>query len=224
MAIRDEDSATAELRRDAVFHGAALLADKDTGHLASAVTSVVADLKSAADAAEDAETKRVVALARLARADFELDESLRQFELDLQKATNKDRKHPLFRAALPNGLSAVVSLRGAEQHEEVERISKVLEKRSAELAKAYSKELLRLSKAAVDAETAYVKASTAASAAFGEEVLARTSLVRQLQKNEGALLSLFPGQRRRVRSFYRPTRRRGAAPDDGTPETEKVDG
>lgn len=224
MGIRDEESASSELKRDAVFHSAALTADKATDHLTAGVTAVVAGLNAAVSAAEAAETQRVVALARLSRADFELDELLRQLELDLQKETNKNRKDPLFRAVLPNGLSAVLTLRGSEQHEEVERIVKVLDKRSVGLGKVYSKELLRLSKASVDAETAWKRAATAATAAFGEEVLARTELVRQLQKNEGALLSLFPGQRRRVRSFYRPTRRRGAAPDDGTPESEKVDG
>lgn len=101
---------------------------------------------------------------------------------------------------------------------------RALEKRSAPLAKGYGKELLRLSNAAVTAELAWKKASTEAATAFGEEVLARTDLVRQLQKNEGALTTLFPGQRRRVRSFFRPTRRRGAAPDDGSPEPEKVEG
>jgi hypothetical protein len=224
MAIRDEGSASAELKRDAVFHKAALLADKAAEHLAASVQSVIARLKTAVDAAEAAESERVVALARLSRADFELDDRLRLLELDLQKETNKNRKDPLFRAVLPDGLSPIVALRGARQHEQVIRIAKALEKRSPELAKAYSKELVRLSKAAVDAETAWRSASTDAVAAFGDEVLARTELVRQLQKNEGALLALFPGQRRRVRSFYRPTRRRGAAPDDGTPETERIDG
>lgn len=218
MAIRDEDSASAELKRDATFHSAALTADKATEHLAAGVEQVVKNLKSAVETAEDAEDARLIALARLARADFELDEALRQLELDLQKATNKNRKDPLFRAILPDGLASVVALRGTEQAEVVDRIVKALEKRAASLSKSYSKDLLRLAKAAVDAEATWRRATTTASAAFGEEVLARTELVRQLQKNEGALLSLFPGQRRRVRSFYRPTRRRGAAPDDGSPE------
>jgi hypothetical protein len=43
-------------------------------------------------------------------------------------------------------------------------------------------------------------------------------LIQQMQKNEGALLTVYPGQRRRVRSYFRPAHRRGAAPDTGAPE------
>ncbi len=121
----------------------------------------------------------------------------------------------------PGGLSALVAMRGSEQNEAVGTVVKVLDKRAPDLAKSYVKELSRLSKIAVDAETAWKKAETSASAVFGEEVLARLELVRQLQKNEGALTTLFPGQRRRVRSFFRPTRRRVAAADDGSPESDK---
>lgn len=216
MAIRDEESGSSELKRDARFHSAAVTADKRTEHLAGGVQAVVEALTKAALATEAADDARLISLARLTRADFELDERLRELDLDLLKAVSKNRKDPLYRAVLPNGLSAVVAMRGREQGEAVDSLVNALDKRSPELAKEYSKDLARLSKAAVDAETA--------SSVFGEEVLARLDLVRQLQKNEGALLSLFPGQRRRVRSFYRPTRRRGAAPDDGAPEAEKVEG
>lgn len=223
MAIRDEESGSAELKRDARFHGAAVIADKRSEHLAAGVQAVVTELTKAALATEAADDARLVALARLTRADFELDERLRELELDVLKAVSKNRKDPLYRAVFPNGLSAVVALRGQEQGEAVDTIVKALDKRAPAIAKDYSKDLARLSKVAVDAEAAWKKAETNASV-FGEEVLARLDLVRQLQKNEGALLTIFPGQRRRVRSFYRPTRRRGAAPDDGAPESEKAEG
>ena len=224
MAIRDEESGSAELRRDARFHGAALIEDERTEPLEAAVQALVAVLSKATIATEAAVDARIIGLARLTRADFELDELLRQLELDLLKAVSKNRKDPLYRAVLPNGLSTVIALRGAAQSEAIDTIVKALDKRAPALAKEYSKELLRLAKLAVDAEKAWKKAETNASAVFGEEVLARLDLVRQLQKNEGALLSLFPGQRRRVRSFYRPSRQRNVATDEAAPEDEKVEG
>lgn len=221
MGIRDEQSSSTELKRDARYHGAAVISDKRTEHLAQGVQGVIAAVTAAANATELADEGRMIALAKLSRADFELDELLRELELDLLKAVSKDRKSPLYRAVFPSGLSALVALRGSEQNEAVGTLVKALDKRAPELAKSYSKELTRLSKVAVDAESAWKKAEASASAIFGEEVLARLELVRQLQKNEGALMTVFPGQRRRVRSFFRPTRRRGAAPDDGSPELDK---
>lgn len=223
MAIRDEESGSTELKRDARFHNAALTADKRTEHLAGPVQTVIVELTKGALATENADEARLIALAKLTRADFELDELLRELELDLLKAVAKNRKDPLYRAVLPEGLSAVVALRGSEQSDAIDGVVKALDKRAPDLAKRYSKDLTRLAKVAVDAEAAWKKAESNASAVFGEEVLARLDLVRQLQKNEGALMTLFPGQRRRVRSFFRPTRRRGAAPDSGAPERDGGD-
>jgi hypothetical protein len=56
------------------------------------------------------------------------------------------------------------------------------------------------------AERAWKQSETDAAQAMGEELAARTDVVRQMQKNEGALLHLFPGKHARVRSYFRPTR------------------
>jgi len=69
---------------------------------------------------------------------------------------------------------------------------------------------------------AWLDAERSIAAANAEERIARVELIRQLQKNEGALAEIFPGQRRRARSFFRPTRRRGAASISETPESSST--
>ncbi len=64
-------------------------------------------------------------------------------------------------------------------------------------------ETLKLAADAAAAETTYEEATTAAGRSQGEEFIARAEMVRQLQKNEGALQSMFPGQKARVRTFFR---------------------
>jgi hypothetical protein len=83
------------------------------------------------------------------------------------------------------------------------------------VAEAHAAELEQLTQAAIDAEALWKQSETASARVFADEVIARTGLVRQMQKNEGALTALYPGQRARVRSYFRPTRRRGAVEPDG---------
>jgi hypothetical protein len=67
----------------------------------------------------------------------------------------------------------------------------------------------------VVARQAWRQVESEEAAALTVEVLARRELVRQLQKNEGALLTIFPGKKRLVRTFFRPTRKKKGGGDDG---------
>ena len=83
-----------------------------------------------------------------------------------------------------------------------------------ERGKKYSKNLLKLAAEATAAEKALLQADTDATHAFAGEVRGRVALNEQLRRNEGALISLFPTDKARVRLYYR-TRRR--TKKDGAP-------
>lgn len=217
--MSDERAGTEEILRDARYHKAALAADPRTTHLADRLRKPYTQLKVTRAAADEKEEARVEGLARLLRSDFELDERLRLLELDVLRDTKKNRSDPRYKAIFPRGLSGLLAMRGEEQSREVEALTKQLRARKIPNAALACAELADLADVTAKADAAWRQAETDAAQAFGEEVLARFELIRQLQKSEGALLAEFPGQRRRVRSFFRPTRRRGAAPDDGRPET-----
>ncbi|MBI3723837.1 hypothetical protein HY251_07790 [bacterium] len=218
MAIRGEETSTGEILRDARFHAAALEQNPKTKGLAGSVKEGRGALKKARDVSEDKEDARTDALAVLLRTDFELDEKVRTVELEALGAVSRNRDDPRYKEVFTKGLTALVAMRGEDEAREVRALSKKLGKHFPKLAELHAAALEKLADETEHAEKKWKDAELAAAMAFGEEVLARTALVRQLQKNEGALLVEFPGQKRRVRSFFRPTRRRGAAADDGKPE------
>jgi hypothetical protein len=218
MAMPRDHYSSERILRDSGFHHAALLADAEAKHLAEPLAAERKKLKEARDATEAAEATSTEKLAVLLRTDFELDDLVRTVNLELLVAVGKNRQDPGYRAAFPNGLSALVGLRGEAQAREVKRLIGVLKEATPELAESRGAALDKLADESFAAEKAWRDSVTAGAQAFALERIARTELIEQMQKNEGALTVLYPGQRRRVRSFYRPAHRRGAAPETGEPE------
>jgi len=85
-----------------------------------------------------------------------------------------------------------------------------------DIAARHKATLLVEADATTAAEKVWKQAEADAEAAKEAEYLARRDLVRKLQKNEGTLQALFPGDKRRVRSYFRPQRRRGGKAATGT--------
>lgn len=210
MAIRDESTSTNQILRDARFHAAAVTADPKAADLAEAVLLVRKTLKTNRNLAEDADDLRIGKLATLLRADYDLDWKLRLLELDLLAFVNKSRKSELYQAILPKGLTALIALRGEEEAREVRALLVRLADLAPELHKKYAEDMEKLCAAEEATEKDWLAAETAAAHAFADEVVARTMVVRQLQKNEGALTMLYPDDRHHVRSYFRPTARRAA--------------
>lgn len=223
MAMPRDHHSSERILRDSGFHRAALLADAQAKHLAASISAERNKLKDARDATEAAQEKSTEDLALLLRTDFELDDLVRTVNLELLVAVGKDRQNATYRAAFPNGLSALVGLRGEAQAREVKRLIGVLKEGAPELAESRAAALDKLADESIAAETTWRDTVTRGAQAFALEQIARTELIEQMQKNEGALTVLYPGQRRRVRSFFRPAHRRGAAPETGGPEGEGGD-
>jgi hypothetical protein len=215
MSIRDESTSSNEILRDARFHRAALHSDSEAKHLVDAVAKSMDALKKRRNASEDAEEQRIDALAALLRVDFDLDEQIRGLELEVLGAVSKNRADAGYKAIFPRGLSSLVGLRGEDEAREVRAMLPKLKEHFPKLAKAREADLEKLAASSIAAEKAWKDAETQAAHVFADEVIARTELVRQLQKNEGALVALYPGQKGKVRSYFRPTRRRGAATPGG---------
>ena len=203
MAIRDENTSTDVLLKDALFHEAALLAHPATVDLAPAVQAESESLEAREKDTRAAETKEVKAFAVLLRHDFEIDELIRGADAELLVAVGRDRDNPTYREALPGGMGALVSLRGEEEARGVRILLAVLATHHPTIAQKYEPKLSPLLDSSIAAEQAWKDAASVAGQARVSEYLARASLVRLLRKNEGILLSLFPGQKKKVRSFFR---------------------
>lgn len=216
MAIRGEQTGTEELIKDGLFHWAALLSDPETEHLAKPVRQAIDLLKTADQATRGAEESVVEKSALLDRAEYLHDDLHRECELDVLKKVKKNRASDGYRSVYPSGLSGLIMLLGKEQERAVLGMLKALEVEHPELAKQYKKGLAERAKAAALAEQEWEAAEARAGQAFQSERLLRAGLVRVLRRSEGALLSLFPGDRARVRSYFRDSKR-GRRPDPELP-------
>ncbi len=218
MAIRSEQTGTEELIKDGLFLWASLLSDPETEPLAKSVRQEVDKLKAADQDTRAAEEAQTAKWALLQRAEFAHDDLQRECELDVFKAVKKNRKADEYRSLYPSGFSALIQLSGKEQERAVAGMLKGLEAHHPELAKQYKKELSALARKATQAEDDWDKAQAQAAQAFKDERLARSGLVRAMQRTEGSLLAQFPGNRTRVRSYFRDHRRtRDSEPAEPTP-------
>ncbi|AKF09452.1 hypothetical protein [Sandaracinus amylolyticus] len=215
MPMPEEDRASSIILRDARYHRASVKADPATAHLAERIESAERTLRDAADATDAAEDARVEAYARLVRADFQSDQQIREIDLLLLAAVGRDRSSAGYRACLPRGMSELVAMRGEEQERAVRSLVTELGARFPALATAHGEALTTLAAGATTAERAWLEAERLTSAARGAERLARVELIRALQRNEGALREIFPGDVRRAKSYFRKaSKRREEKPEE----------
>ena len=212
--ILSEERSTQEIVRDARYHHAALLADPDTQHLAPAVKQRIDALLKAQAQSDAADALRQEKQALRNRAEYVHDDAQRACELEIFALVRKDRSLPAYSNVYRIGFSGLIALAGAEQEREVVKMCESRASEHPELAKKYSKNLLKLAAEATAAEKALLQADTDATHAFAGEVRGRVALNEQLRRNEGALISLFPTDKARVRLYYRTRRRskKDAAP------------
>ncbi|MBN1605715.1 MAG: hypothetical protein JW940_03740 [Polyangiaceae bacterium] len=188
-----------------------------------ATTALAAPAKELVDALKaqwlvrlETADQETMARALLDRADLDLDQACRALELELLTLVQKDRGATEYRAVFPDGLVAVVALRGTAQSRKVEQMVTAMRERLPALAEKHASRLLELAGKMIAAEKALADAHQAHDMAFGKERLLRADLVRQLRRNEGALLVIYPGKKSLVRAFF-PRQRGGSAEenDDG---------
>jgi len=223
MAIRTESTSTGELLLDARYHVAALLSDPQAEGLAAPVKAAVTTLRKARNESEEKQGERIEKQAIYDRADLMVDNHVRRVDRELLTVFDGRRDHEDYRQVFPRGASAIIGLRGTEESVAIDAMLKALAAVQPELFKRHDAQLKKLAKAAVEAESELLKAESAADIAFTSELAGRRALVRQLQKNEGALLALYPGERSTVRSYFRAVKRR-AAEDDAEPTAPEMPG
>ena len=208
--IRDERTGTDELIRDGSYHYAALLADPDAAHLAPLVKKRLDALSAAQADMHKAELGRIEVQALAERAEYQHDRRQSVLELEVLTAVGRNRKNPAYQEVYPHGLSGLLSLSGEEQEHATVGLLQKLKQHHPDLWKTHSKELTKLAQDATAAEKALKKAQVEESRAFLDEQAARAELVRQLRKNEGALISLYPGERGAIRLYYRQPKKRAS--------------
>ena len=206
MAVLDDRSGTETVLDAARFLLGTLSGRRETRPLRDAVRELLQPLKDAHEAALSAKEAAVEKYGALVGADLDVDQRLRTLELDLLRLVQKNRRDARYTSVFPRGLGKVLALRGAAEEREVKAVLQALRRVAPDLAESYG-DLAELAAAATAAEREWLDAQTAASRLFAEEVVARLKLVRQIQKTEGALIALYPGQKGRVRAFFRPARR-----------------
>lgn len=215
--IRDERTGTDELIRDGSYHYAALLADPDAAHLAPAVKKRLDALTEAQATTNQCALVRIEKQALTERAEYEHDHRQSVVELAVLAAVGRNRKVAAYQEVYPHGLSALLSLSGEEQELAATGLLQKLKLHHPTLWKDHAKDLQKLAQDATAAEKAQRLAQAAEDRAFLDEQAARAELTRQLRKNEGALISLYPGERGAVRLYYRQPKKRSSHPALPTP-------
>lgn len=213
--IRSEDTSTAEVLRDGRYHHSALLADPEAAHLAAPIKQRIETLVKARTETEAADAVRQEKQALRDRAEYLHDDLHRACELEVLGLVKKNRAATAYRQTYRQGFSGLIALSGEEQEREVKEMVKGLEAAFPDLGKKYKKDLLKRAADAAAAARALAEAETGAAHAFAAEVLCRGELARQMRRNEGALLSLFPDDKALVRLYFRNRRR--PAKDEPTP-------
>lgn len=226
MSIRDENTSSQELIRDSLYHRAACTADPQTQSLSAGIKTCESALKAAVSAAEQRDEARVERQAQLDSALIQLHAALRAIELEVMLAVGKNRAALGYRAVFPKKLSGLLETRPQEAVRATAALLTALDEQHAALGKKYRKAVEPLATAVDAAHKVLEQASTDAETAFAKEVLARVELVKKLRQNEGALLMLFPGDKTRVRAFFRDSRARKvtAARTPPTPPSPSADG
>lgn len=214
MGIRKETTGSDELIRDNRYHRAAILADPETEKLAAATRATEEALRKAANHQDDLEGVRAEKLAILVRFDFMLDTRLKYAEAEVFAGCGRSRDDDRYKEIFPKGAAALIALRGEEEERAVAAFLATLAKHFPDIAKKYKKDLETLAAQATQAEKDWNQAEDAADQAMVAELAARRALIRQLQRNEGALITLFPGDKARVRSYFR-TQKRARDEDPG---------
>lgn len=215
MARRDETYGTVEIERDLRYHQAASTSHPETEHLVPVIQGCETRLRGKRQAREDKELARMVARAQLVRVDFDVNELIREVELGVQAEVKKNREDPRYKACFPKGLS-LIALKGKEEADELALLAKGLKQHFPSLWAEHGAKIEELAKKTVAAEEAAMAADREVEVAWMEERLARKEAVTQLRRNEGALIAQFPGDRAKVRSFFRQLPRK----DDAQPDEQ----
>ena len=222
MAIKSDKDGTDNHLRDSRFHIAALRADPAAKRLIDRTVKADKALRDARSHSEDLDGERLDAWALFIRSDVDADALCSKISLGLLELVGNDRSAKEYVGCLPHGVTDLTSLRGAEQATAMVELGKNLKKYAAALAKKYGAALSKSAKDTSDREEEWKAAEVAYGSAFAEERIARTGLVEQLRKNEGALRETYPGQAKVVQSFYRPGSRK-ASKSAPTPTPTPVD-
>lgn len=207
MSIKDENYSSQELIRDCLYHRAACTAHPQAQSLAIGAKVVETALKAALATADQKEEIRIEKQALLDLSRFELLEQLRAVDLEVLLAADRKRANVSYRVVFPKGISVFSRLTGTDAARAARTVVTALEDHHPTLAKKYKKPLETLATALDTAAAALADALAAAEDAFAKEILSRAELVKKLRQNEGALMIVFPGNKPRVRAFFRAARK-----------------
>jgi hypothetical protein len=205
-----------------VFHHARVLANPKTAHLASAFEAAQNQLRSKMDARKERARKKEIALATAIHYDQEMDNAVKNFERDILRDVQDNRKHPLFLKYFPSGLRHITGADYTAEALLVEQLIATLEKETA--GKLKKEHLSILKSTLAEYKTAiegFEQAETNYKNAFAEERVEKITWKTAYQKQEAELTLLFVGHKSFVDSFFKKITRSKKKKD--SEETELAD-
>jgi hypothetical protein len=224
LAYSDHTEGAAEAWQDSE-----LLSDAQRSTIATVCAQVSAagsSLRSAAQAAIEAERLARKARARFGVLDVHLDmRVMNTSDAVLNGPAMRDRSSPVYKQVF--GGTAASAITGAPRREEPDEVERVLEQLDAIddfSGKATVRDQLQtaLTRSTTGLQ-AVIDAEKAARQAFDAEVNARQALRQVLDQAFGALIQVFPSRRDFVESFFlkreRPSKRSSSATDGATTTT-----
>jgi hypothetical protein len=203
------------------YLAARLKADPMTGGLHSVLSKASAALATAHARERKAQSDLQEVQSARDYADFLMDQLLGEFESAVYAVAKRDRSHPLYVRLIPKPVSKQVRTLPAEQVVRVASIEKDLaEAGIPEVLKPWLAKLADQRVKVEKAIAAWREAWLAHSTALYAEVNERSRWLHTYRSIHADLVKMFPGERKKIDSFFRPIRT--ARRDESPPSAEAV--
>jgi hypothetical protein len=221
------ESAGSEVLIDlGVYSLAALGADRSAADIKTAFEGKQ-DALRAAKRGRDASDEAVIAAGALViAAEVEVEGVVRKIDSRTLELVNKKRGLEPYATLLPGNLAQALAPTGRAQAAEANRIANLLAPATGARLAGITDEIANLApelRACIAVFVTRIEgleaAETAAVAAYGAELTTRRVWREQYRKTHALLTALYPSDRRKVESFFKPAKKtkKAATPNGGDP-------
>ncbi len=214
MDMPAESAASDVLLDNGVYTLAALGADRTTTDISAALGAMQQQLVSAASGRSAAEEAATAASALAMAAEVEAEGIIRRIESRVLEVVNKKRGVDPYARLFPGNLDGAISPAGRAQAAAAAHIADLIAPAAGPRLAGVTDEIanlgpeLREKTAALLTRIAGLEAAEAAAvAAYGAELTCRRQWREQYRRTQALLTVLYPTDRRKVESFFRPGKR-----------------
>lgn len=200
---------------------ARMQADPEVEHLVDPFVREQNALRTAHELEREQNRRRQREKAKLDHALFQMNRTVREFELALLAHVKKDRKAAEYRRFFPNGMLATTTAPAAAGVASVHQMERQLgENAGMKDAAVWLADLAQRREMVERAQAQYAEANADHVAARTAERLARDAWRRLYRGTYGELIALFPADRRRVGAYFREGPRREERAEPAPPAAQ----